>query len=304
MRLLIIGLIMSHSLFAAENISHSERQTTKQSLVEKIKERGDLPHVSMTRQLELLEELSEFDVGRFLIERGGLNGYWTHYAATYPEKKHQPKNALEAYLLNACPAALATQQRFQIFKSQIQQYVREGCCLASIPCGVMGDLLDLNYTGNSNFALYGIDLDAEALFQAKEYARAKNLTDHCHFLEKDAWQLKIESQFDLISSNGLSIYEYDDQKVVALYREFYQALKPNGVLITSFLTPPLEWLSAEVNPKDALLQKILFMDILNSKWQAYRKEETVKNQLKEAGFHSIEIVYDKAHVFPTVIAKK
>lgn len=39
-------------------------------------------------------------------------------------------------------------------------------------------------------------------------------------------------------------------------------------------------------------------------WQIFRSEEPVKAQLREAGFREIEILYDKAHIFPTVIAKK
>lgn len=312
----IVGLIMGSMNFqlSAKQISHAQRassfETARQALIEKIINRGDLPHVSVERQLGLIEELSEFDLGRFLIERGGLNGYWTHYVITHPCKKAFPLTALESFILNSAPSILATQQRFQIFKSQIQQRVGENCSFASIPCGLMGELLDLDYSDLHTFSLHGIDLDKETLKQAEDYAAQKGLLSHCDFSERDAWELNLHEKFDLIASNGLAIYEHDDQKVVALYRQFYAALKPGGVLVTSFLTPPpapglkTEWLLSECNVQDGLLQKILFVDILDAKWQAYRTEETVKAQLKQAGFCEIEIKYDKAHIFPTVIAKK
>jgi DNA helicase HerA-like ATPase len=59
-----------------------------------------------------------------------------------------------------------------------------------------------------------------------------------------------------------------------------------------------------VNSEHSLLQKILFSDILDSKWQVFRSEDLVRSQLLEAGFSEVEVIYDKAHIFPTAIAKK
>jgi SAM-dependent methyltransferase len=295
----------------SKNLSHEQRensfQTAKQALFDKIQSRGDLPHISIQKQLELLEQLSQFEFGRFLIERGGLNGYWTHYLVTHPTKgrlQNSPLPPLEDFLLNSAPTCVATQQRFSIFKDSIQQHLCEGGSFASIPSGLMADLLDLDTSSLCTFSLHAIDLDSETLFQAKGYAEEKGLSAHCHFALKDAWELDIDAKFDLLASNGLSIYEPDDEKVVSLYRQFYTALKPNGILVTSFLTLKTEWKLDAVNLQDALLQKILFVDILDAKWQAFRAEETVRTQLNRAGFCEIEILYDKAHIFPTVIAKK
>ncbi len=302
---------MNLPMSKAQNLSHEQRgpdwQAAKQALGCKIKKRGDLPHVSVQKQLELLDQLGEFELGQFLIERGGLNGYWTHYVLHTVVQLLPP---LEIFLLLASPTSLAMQQRFSIFKDLIQKQIREGCSFASLPSGLMGDLLDLDYSAIDNFSLHGIDLDPETLISAKNYAEEKGLLPHCHFSQKDAWQLKLNEEFDLITSNGLTIYEPDDEKVTLLYRQFYNALKPSGMLVTSFLTPPpspgskTEWKLDLVNLQDASLQKILFVDILAGKWQVFRAEETVKAQLLKAGFRDIEIHYDKAHIFPTVVAKK
>lgn len=304
------------------NLSHKEREASfeaaYQCLVNKIQTRGDLPHISIQKQLELLKQLSRFEFGRFLIERGGLNGYWTHYVVTHPSKGRLTQlnihgevfDPLESFLLNLAPTCLATQERFSIFKEQIQQRLTEGCTLASVPSGLMADFIDLDYSALNTFSLCGIDLDQEALSGAHSYAKEKGLSAHCRFSLNDAWQLNINQEFDLLASNGLAIYEPNHEKVVALYRQFYTALKPHGVLITSFLTPPpapgnsTQWRLDRVNLEDASMQKILFVDILDAKWQVFRTEETVRSQLAQAGFHTIEIIYDQAHIFPTVIARK
>lgn len=320
MKFLLYGFLVflqGSVLFASQNLSHEQRENSllksKQLLVDKILSRGDLPHISAEAQLDLLNQLCEFDLGRFLVERGGLNGYWTQYVVQYPDKKDALKNgvdSLETFLLNSAPSCLATQERFKIFQSQIQCFLKEGCHLASIPCGVMADLLDLDYSHLQEFSLTGMDLDPQSIALAKDDAIEKDMTSHCHFSIGDAWKLNIKERFDVIASNGLNIYEANDEKVVLLYRQFYNALNENGILITSFLTPPpfpgkeSEWKLSEVNQKDALLQKIIFADILSVKWQVYRTEEQTKEQLKKAGFQEIEVIYDKAHIFPTVIAKK
>lgn len=322
-------LIMSSTTFLCsediannKNLSHEQRDSSLQSainsIVDKVKNRQPLSYVSVERQLELIDLLADFGLGKFLLERGGLNGYWTDYVIKHPFKgrltglnaEDKPLNTLEHFLLNRAPTVLATQQRFEIFKGEIQKRLYDVTSLASIPCGLMADLLDLDFTNAPNVSLMGIDLDPESIAYAKQYAQMLNLNNHCNFSQCDAWDLDIHEEFDLITSNGLAIYESDDEKVTALYRGFYEALKPGGSLVTSFLTPPplpglkTEWKLEAVNMQDVLLQKIVFADILDCKWQVFRSEEIVKSQLQMAGFEEIEIIYDNAHIFPTIVAKK
>jgi SAM-dependent methyltransferase len=312
----------STEMSSDNNLSHSQRnhclQDAIDAITDKVKRRGDLSYVSVERQLELIDFLTDFGLGRFLLERGGLNGYWTDYAIKHPVKgrltglndENKPLNTLEDFLLNQAPTVLATQQRFTIFREEIQKRVQEGASLASIPCGLMADLLELDFTNVSHISLTGIDLDPASIEYAKQAAKRLNLSNQCQFFQCDAWDLNIRAAFDLITSNGLAIYEPDDEKVTQLYRGFFEALKPGGYLVTSFLTPPpvpglqSEWKLDAVNMQDALLQKIVFADILACAWQVFRSEETVKSQLKTAGFDQIEIIYDKAHIFPTIIARK
>ncbi len=171
----------------------------------------------------------------------------------------------------------------------------------------MDDLYGLDYTGISNVSLTGIDLDGNSITLAKTKA-LKNQNTNINFYTKDAWNLSKNNEYDIITSNGLNIYEPDDQKVIKLYREFYNALKPNGILITSFLTPPPA-LSKEstwknIKQEDAIKQKAIFSDIIGVSWQAFRTEEQTKLQLKTAGFSDIKFIYDSQGMFPTVLAYK
>ncbi len=270
------------------------------------------------QQLNLLNELTQFDLGLFLLQNRGLNGYWTHYVLTHPwlNKKTAGNNQketlsnLENFLLNRAPTALATQQRFEIFLTEIQKQVKNNATLACIPCGMMGELLYLNFDGIKNIELIGIDYDPGALQDADSLAKKQKLSHFVTLIEQDAWQLEVSEKFDLISSNGLNIYMSDDGEVIKLYKQFYNALKKNGKLITSFLTPPpnvaeqCEWNFKEINQDDLLLQKTIFVDIINAKWHCYRSTQQTEQQLKLAGFKNIHFIYDKACLFPTVIAEK
>ena len=227
-----------------------------------------------------------------------------------PEDKRKTLSPFERFLLSSSPIILATQERFQIFLKENQKAVKNDACLASIPCGLLGELLYLDYSGIHTIRLVGIDLEASALAHAKILATTKNLSSFIHLEQEDAWKLKVQEKFDLISSNGLTIYEPDDAKVTVLYKIFYEALNPGGRLVTSFMTPPpllrqnSEWLMSKINSDDLRIQKIIFSDILEVKFQCFRSSDTTYKQLQEAGFRKIDFIYDAAHLFPTVIASK
>lgn len=313
---------MSGTIEQKQLISHSTStqsvEITKQKIAARIKKLGDKPYATVTLQLKLLEQLSEFSFGRFLLLNQGINGYWTHYMLTHPwfgrktgeSAPGVPLTELESFILDKAPLMLATQERFEIFLQKNQEVVKNDSVLACIPCGMMGELLYLDFKGITNIKLIGFDYDSVTLEEAKELAKKQNLSRFAAFNQGNAWNLDVESQFNLISSNGLTIYEPDDKKVTELYQIFYNALKPGGRLVTSFITPPpsltneCEWDMAQLNQNDLLLQKIIFADILEAKFQCYRSSEQSQQQLEAAGFKGIEFIYDKAKLFPTVLAYK
>lgn len=300
--------LLSHTL-SSENI-----ETSLQKITTRIIQQGNKPDVTVNRQLELLDQLKQFDLGRFLIQNQGLNGYWTHYILTYPWRKRDGDNKsytdLELFILERAPVFLATQQRFEIFLQENQKSVKDNAKLACIPCGLMGELLYLNLKNKNNLQLIGIDYDASVLNDISNLANKLGFSNLIKFIQSDAWELQIQNQFDLISSNGLNIYEPNDDRVEELYRKFYLALKPDGKLVTSFLTLPpnttdhSEWNMEEINQDDLKLQKVIFVDILEAKWQCFRSSQKTKMQLESVGFRNIRFIYDRARLFPTVIAEK
>ena len=243
-----------------------------------------------------LEEELNVDLGKILLKNKGLNGDGPK------EKLSDPFNH---WLVNEAPVVRATQERFSIFQTQFKKYIKSGHKVASIPCGLMDDLLLENYP---NVQLVGIDLDENSLKLAQENAKSKNKQDFVSFFKQDAWNLEDVETYDFITSNGLNIYEKDDQKVTDLYKEFHKALKQGGVLVTSFLTPPpalsLQSTWKNFNPAHLKKQKAIFADIIQTAWQSFRTEETTHEQLEAAGFKVLEVIYDTQGMFPTVVAQK
>lgn len=307
--------IISHQINQLDSFSVIINQITQ-----KIVTKGDLPYVTVEKQLEILEELTLFPFGRFLLENKGMNGYWTHYMITHPKKgrltglnsEGNPLTNLEKALLNSVPILLATQERFVHFQTYLQKEIKNNQRIASIPCGLMSDLLTLNFEQLTNIKLVGIDLDQASLTESKKLAKQLNLSNNVEFLHQDAWQLAINESFHIITSNGLNIYEPNEEKVVELYEQFYQALLPKGVLVTSFVTTPPSnmkeetsiWDFSKINSDNLLLQKIIFSDIIKARWQCFRTVEQTESLLLAAKFSKIKFIYDNARMFPTVIATK
>lgn len=257
----------------------------------------------------LRAELQEFELGRFLIEHQGLNGYWTNYVLLYPQtgklkglsSDGKPLTGLERWLLEKCPIFLATQERFVVFKKLTQPHLQSGMSLVSVPCGLMQDLLGLDYSAVQDISLIGIDLDPESLQLAADFSQSlANI--RIGFEQRDAWELGVNQQWDFITSNGLNIYVEEAQTCIELYRGFARALKSGGYLLISFITPPEEWMPGD--RQDLQQQRFLFTDVLGVKWQHYRAEVTVRQHLEAAGFDVLEIVYDSQRMFPAVLAQK
>lgn len=304
--------LKSHSVFS-EPLAY-----TLERIAARIRQEGDKPYVSVARQLELLQQLSQFEFGQFLLQNQGINGYWTHYMLTHPwygrltgnNQYGKPLHELEKFLLDRAPVMLATQQRFTHFLRENQNAVKDHARLACIPSGCLGELLYLDFSDIDQIELIGIDYDDVALDDAHDLADKLGLSRFIRLIQGDAWQLNLHNEFDLISSNGLNIYEPEDNKIIDLYRQFHGALKPGGKLVTSFLTVPpqaggnCEWQMDKINQQDMLLQKIIFADILDAKFRCFRSSPQTRSQLEAAGFNDIEFIYDEASLFPTVIARK
>ena len=303
-------------------LSHGNQNETIEKTIDRIKQRivqtGDKPHVTVARKLELLNQLADFPLGQFLLQNGGFNGYWTDYVMEHQYKgkftgidaQGRTLTELEKFILERNPRVLATQQRYINFNKIIQNYIQEDIVFASLPCGVMRDLLKLDFSGVENFRLVGIDIDSKSLEQAKKLAVEYGLSEKVEFHQEDAWNLSFKDEFTLLTCHGLHIYEPDDEKVTELYQQFFKALIPGGILVTSFtskspdIDPNSEWDMSQINSEDLLLSKIIFFDILDVKFTAFRNSSTTKLQLQNVGFDHIEFIWDNAKLYPTVTARK
>lgn len=280
---------------------------------DEIRERGDLPDLTVKAQLEFLQMAACSDLGRFLIQNRGLNGYWTDYILLYPKRKKEEGDKIEAFeefFLKHAPGSIATQERLEIFQQVLQKEVRDGVVMASVPCGVMSDLLLLDYSDAKDVTLIGSDIDAESIELAVKRARELKFPGKLYMDQSDAWKLEFREPVDVLTSNGLNVYESDDVRVVELYRSFYSQIKPGGMLVTSFLTPPptmdpqSEWRLDQINIDHLMRQKEVLIDTIGAAWESYRSSEKKRGQLASAGFVDIEIIPDSAFIFPTVVARR
>ncbi len=259
--------------------------------------------------LAMLKKLSEFELGRFLLTNKGLSGYWTSYVIRQALDKDLA-NDIEHWIVHESPVVVATRERSKHFQTVLQSFLKSGMSIASVPCGIMDDLVFLDYEDIDDIKLFGIDLDADSLKHAKQNAQGllarKNVT--VHFSERDAWNLGVDGQLDIIVSNGLNIYEPDVSRVRKLFAQFYKALKPGGTLVTSFLTPP-PVLSPESPWKNfdgdnLAQQKVLFAEVIGVGWQSYRTEAEARADFEDVGFVVDKIIYDHQCMFPTIICHK
>lgn len=304
------------------NKTHEASNESVLEIVEGLKKsialRGDLAYVSVKRQLDILDDLSSFPLGRFFIERKGADGFWTDYIINYPQagaitglnSEGSPFSPVERFILEKSPLTLATRERFKIFQTQTQKCLRNDIEIASIPCGFMRDLLSLDYSHLSSISIVGIDLDPKSLRLAKQLALEHSLTDHIQLFQKDAWNLPFKNQIDLITSNGLNVYISEAEKRMQLYQGFHRALKKGGVLIVGVLTYPpgsskeSEWVLEKISDEDLLMEKVLFQDVLGCKWRNFRTLDEIYEDFYSAGFTKVRVIFDQYHIFPTVIANK
>ncbi|HEX4831798.1 MAG TPA: class I SAM-dependent methyltransferase [Trebonia sp.] len=246
----------------------------------------------LDEELALLAGLQEFELGRFLLHNAGLNGYWTSYVFRY-QPGDPTATALEHWLLNRSLLA-GIRERFQRFRALIAREAASGAVLASVPCGVMDDLLSQDYADVAGLRLIGVDIDAESVDLAAKNAARRGMSEHCQFLVRDAWQLGLDSEADLLVSNGLNMYEPDRDRLVGLYRNFRQALRPGGKLLVSFIPAPppppwaqpahaAAWARYGIGEADLRRDMAVFGDILQPRYLNFTSEQEFRAQAAEAG---------------------
>jgi hypothetical protein len=266
------------------------------------------------QQLDLLAQLAEFPLGRFLIaNQGGLSGAWTYYIIK--DYRHNAKiHPLESKLLQT-PIAKAMRERYANFSNIISQRLEDNHSLCSVPCGTMRDVIEALPTrrlypwlwAKPPYKIIGIDLDADAITEAKRNIPSGIFVDaqwYQYDLFQDNPPHEPDIQVDAVICHGLNFYQPDDEKVIALYKKCWNMLRADGTLATSALTPPPSWNMSTICHDSLSLQMELFGNILQPSWTHFRSSEVTKQQLLAAGFSEIQEQADAANIMPTYLARK
>ncbi|AUH70870.1 SAM-dependent methyltransferase [Legionella sainthelensi] len=289
-----------------QTASHIPYDETTRQLVASTKirlEKSDHLFLPLNETLELLNELASFSLGRFLLHNRGLNGYWTSYIFRNNPDPGQSIE-LESWLLNQSLYVMA-RERFYLFQDEIRKRLKSNMTLASIPSGLMDDLLFLDYSSYHDIHLVGIDADSESLQFARQNANEQGFSlEQVTLMQKDAWDLAIDAQFDLLTSNGLNMYESCEKRLVALYQSFYKALKPDGTLLISFIPPPPQNIESLISSENFLKERAIFGDIVQINYLNFCTEANMKIQLKAAGFTIESVQYNEKGMAPVIVAKK
>jgi SAM-dependent methyltransferase len=286
--------------------NHDEIKAVVDKTIERLQHSKNL-HLPLKDEIELTHELAKFELGKFLLINKGLNGYWTSYLINKNQENiNNEISPLENWLTNKSLFYLI-KDRFTIYQKEIQKRIKSGYHISSIPCGLMDDLLFLNYDNFSDIKLTGIDIDKESLNFAKEKYINYNFKISYNFLQKNALNLNLFNEFELITSNGLNHYISDEYLLIQLYKNFYNSLKTNGYLLISFIPPPIYnniYEKFEISPKDWLIDRAIFDDIIQAKYLNFVTEEKIKLQLSSIGFKIEDIIYNKNGVNPVLVAIK
>ncbi len=200
----------------------------------------------------------------------------------------------------------------------LQQAIRPGISIASVPCGMMRNVLSriperrpLEFPKDDAVRLDGYDLDDEALTAAQALAETYGLSAHCRFARADAWDVgtAMPEAYDVCVSNGLNIYVPGREHRVALYRSLHAMLKPGGFLVISALTPPpggttaSEWIMPAIDLAGLQLTQRIY-GLIEPRWGTFCGTAEMRAQLEEAGFCRIAVRPDSANMMPTFIAHR
>ena len=294
--------------------------------------------VSREEALEMLSQLLEHPIGRSFFQRKGWDGIVTRFmlssdvktatvsgtsdiaeASLVPDAAStvHTSNPLLDWFRYQAPNIQSNKERFRFFQTELQSIIDQfyrntsslSLSIASVPCGVMDDLLglrlDVNNSSMTKIMFTGIDLDERSLAIARESADMKNLSHICKFYQADAWHLDVfENQFDVLTSYGLNLYVSEESKLIDLYKEFFKAIKPGGTLMTSFLNLPSDVIRHRNESRDYVKSYILSKVIVDATYRNFRGETSMRYQLEQAGFEVTKVLYDKRRIHPTIVVIK
>ena len=262
----------------------------------------------LKEHLDLLDDLMAFSLGRFWLQNRRLNGFWYDYVMRRYANQ-QVSNTLEQRILDSLPITLAKRHSYKIIQEFLQSILQENIAIAASPCGVMGDMLTLDYGTLKNFQLFGIDSDFESLSTAASWAIENNLSTVITLIQADTASLDVSKEYHVMVHQGWNVQEKGQASLEEKFSCCFKALKPGGVFVTSFLTPSPDqskgstWNMDVIDPKMLRLQNILFSEIIHAPEEVPETLETISETLKKVGFSDVEFIPDASGMVVTVLAK-
>lgn len=263
-------------------------------------------HTSYTKEelLAFLEDIISFPLGRYLLEHKKLSGYWLDFLLS-PPSHYVSVNSLEESFLWKFPSILGMRESVQNIKKIIEQNLQDGISIASFPCGLMSELLTLNYTRIKKFSLCGIDEDFQSIVLASELAEKNNLSSVVSFFQDHS--LECTNLFHVIV-NKVSLFDSQPER---FYEHYYEKLYPKGLLLTYFSTfSPSFSSSSPWNPKSfkthsSKLEEVIFQNVLGIRWEnSCKTYDEVAENLNKFGFKNIEFIPSLSSTNVAVIAQK
>lgn len=133
-------------------------------------------------------------------------------------------------------------------------------------------------TLSNNWNITGADIEEPQIFDCNEFFRKIGKTNRVHFKKADLTTYIKPVEYNLILSVDVMEHILDD---VAVFKNFYQSLQQNGVLLIS--TPSdLGGSDVHDNHDDSFISEHVR--------DGYNKEE-IKKKLETAGFSKVEVKY-------------
>jgi ubiquinone/menaquinone biosynthesis C-methylase UbiE len=267
---------------------------------------------SKYEKLKVLDELISFPLGRFLVENRGLDAKWSDYI-TRPEYNIANKNSLkslEQSILFEFPIFKAMQENLKICQQIIQKNLFENIKIASLACGVMADILTLDYSKISKVNITGIDLDYESIILAHKLSQKHKLELETQFIQADAWKINFTQEYHLVVSNSINNYISNQDKMINLYTKIHKSLKDGGLLISNFQTasPFIDekstWNMNLIDPSIINKQMLILDELVKVRFNNFKTLDEIANILEKSGFREIEFIFDTLKVMPLIIAKK
>lgn len=266
--------------------------------------------------LDVLAQLQQFSLGRFLITKGRLDAEHQFVVSTWPQVRESSSgpavaaglHPLERFLLEESPTMRAFQKRHQAMVGILPGLAKGASSLAVVPGGHCEDLTELPdaaAVASSLRDVYHVHVQSSSAPPHEPHAQAAAklaATPFAHAAKAvtvESWEsLSLPSRVDVILTGTLAMNEPGIADVKSFYSQLRSALnEDNGMFVTGFLTR-----SSNASASVVQLDRMLFRNVIRTTWSEGRDPETVVSQLKAAGFGTVDIV-DNNGSYATAVAR-